>query len=202
MPLVPRNVLRRVVAQYAEMGMQPVVSPDVEFCIVARNTVPDQPVQPPMGQTGHRVSSRQACPRSAVDEYGPVVDDTYDFAEAQGFEIGTIIQCGGAGGDHPQTRGSGYARGSGVSFQTSGERGLRRATKIKPPSWQSRWRTSRGRRCMFTIRCTTRKPDGTSSPLPMAAHVAAFGYFIGGLQSGNGVLICPSFSAAGFKARQ
>ena len=34
---------------------------------------------------------------SAVDEYGKVIDDIYDFAEAQGFEIDTIIQEGGAG---------------------------------------------------------------------------------------------------------
>jgi glutamine synthetase len=34
---------------------------------------------------------------SAVDEYGKVIDDIYDFAEAQGFELDTIIQEGGAG---------------------------------------------------------------------------------------------------------
>jgi glutamine synthetase len=34
---------------------------------------------------------------SAVDEYGPVIDDIYDFAEAQGFEIDGILQEGGAG---------------------------------------------------------------------------------------------------------
>ena len=33
----------------------------------------------------------------AVDEYGPVIDDIYEFAEAQGFGIDTIIQEGGAG---------------------------------------------------------------------------------------------------------
>ena len=34
---------------------------------------------------------------SAVDEYGPVIDTIYDFAEAQGLEIDTVIQEGGAG---------------------------------------------------------------------------------------------------------
>lgn len=33
----------------------------------------------------------------AVDEYGAVIDDIYDFAEAQGLEIDTLIQEGGAG---------------------------------------------------------------------------------------------------------
>jgi glutamine synthetase len=41
--------------------------------------------------------SRQAYSMSAVDEYGKVIDDIYEFAEAQGFEIDTIIQEGGAG---------------------------------------------------------------------------------------------------------
>jgi glutamine synthetase len=34
---------------------------------------------------------------TAVDEFGPVIDDIYDFAEAQGFEIDGITQEGGAG---------------------------------------------------------------------------------------------------------
>ena len=34
---------------------------------------------------------------SAVDEYGKVIDDIYDFAEAQGLEIDGILQEGGAG---------------------------------------------------------------------------------------------------------
>jgi glutamine synthetase len=34
---------------------------------------------------------------TAVDEFGPVIADIYDFAEAQGFEIDGITQEGGAG---------------------------------------------------------------------------------------------------------
>jgi glutamine synthetase len=34
---------------------------------------------------------------TAVDEFGPVIDDIYDFAELQGFEIDGITQEGGAG---------------------------------------------------------------------------------------------------------
>jgi len=50
-----------------------------------------------MGRTGRRAAARQAYSMSAVDEYGPVIDDIYDFAEAQGFEIDGITQEGGAG---------------------------------------------------------------------------------------------------------
>ena len=32
---------------------------------------------------------------TAVDEFGPVIDDIYDFSELQGFEIDGITQEGG-----------------------------------------------------------------------------------------------------------
>jgi len=50
-----------------------------------------------MGRSGRRAAARQAYSMSAVDEYGPVIDDLYDFAEAMGFEIDGILQEGGAG---------------------------------------------------------------------------------------------------------
>ena len=96
-PISPRNVLRRVVELYRAEGWQPIVAPEMEFFFVARNTDPNMPVQPPLGRTGRRAAAKQAYSMSAVDEYGKVVDDIYDFAEAQGFEIDGILQEGGAG---------------------------------------------------------------------------------------------------------
>ena len=52
-------------------------------------------VEAMMGRTGRPAAARQAYSMSAVDEYGPVIDDIYDFAEAQGFEIDGITQEGG-----------------------------------------------------------------------------------------------------------
>jgi len=89
--------LRRVVDLYAARGWHPVVAPEMEFFLVAPNTDPAKAVEPPMGRTGRRAAARQAYSMSAVDEYGPVIDDIYDFAEAQGFEIDGITQEGGAG---------------------------------------------------------------------------------------------------------
>ncbi|MGQ7845938.1 glutamine synthetase family protein [Granulosicoccus sp. 3-233] len=93
----PRNVLKRVVNAYAEKGWQPVVAPELEFYLTKPNIDPDLPIEPPIGRTGRQGIARQAYSMSAVEEYGPVIDDIYDFAEAQGFEIDTIIQEGGAG---------------------------------------------------------------------------------------------------------
>ncbi len=96
-PFSPRNVLKRVVEAYAERGLIPVVAPEMEFYLVARNTDPGQAIQPMMGRSGRPAAARQAYSMTAVDEFGPVIDDIYDFAEAQGFEIDGITQEGGAG---------------------------------------------------------------------------------------------------------
>lgn len=96
-PVAPRNVLKRVVDLYRAEGWEPVVAPEMEFFLVARNVDPNQPVQPPIGRSGRRAAARQAYSMSAVDEYGTVIDDIYDFAEAMGLEIDGILQEGGAG---------------------------------------------------------------------------------------------------------
>lgn len=97
MPVAPRNVLARVVGLYAERGWAPIVAPEMEFFLVAPNVDPNIPIQPPIGRTGRPAAARQAYSLSAVDEYGPVIDDIYDFAEAMGLEIDGILQEGGAG---------------------------------------------------------------------------------------------------------
>jgi len=96
-PMAPRNVLKRVVDLYAARGLTPVVAPEMEFYFVARNVDPNMPIVPPMGRSGRVAAAKQAYSMSAVDEYGKVIDDIYDFAEAMGLEIDGILQEGGAG---------------------------------------------------------------------------------------------------------
>ena len=95
--VAPRNVLKRVVRLFEDEGWRPVIAPEMEFYLIKPNLNPNEPIEPPLGRTGRQMVSRQAYSMSAVDEYGKVIDDIYDFAEAQGFEIDTIIQEGGAG---------------------------------------------------------------------------------------------------------
>ena len=90
-------MLKQVLDLYRAEGWQPVIAPELEFFFVARNTDPNMPIIPPMGRTGRRAAARQAYSMSAVDEYGKVIDDIYDFAEAMGLEIDGILQEGGAG---------------------------------------------------------------------------------------------------------
>ena len=96
-PYSPRNVLKRVVDLYHEQGWEPIVAPEMEFFLVGRNLDPAHEIKPMMGRSGRPAAARQAYSMTAVDEFGPVIDDIYDFAEAQGFEIDGITQEGGAG---------------------------------------------------------------------------------------------------------
>ncbi|WP_370159964.1 glutamine synthetase family protein [Limimaricola soesokkakensis] len=93
----PRNVLKRVVDLYKAEGWTPVVAPEMEFYLVGRNVDPAKAIEPMLGRTGRPAAARQAYSMTAVDEYGPVIDDIYEYAEIQGFEIDGITQEGGAG---------------------------------------------------------------------------------------------------------
>ncbi|SLN37736.1 Gamma-glutamylputrescine synthetase PuuA [Pseudoruegeria aquimaris] len=95
--IAPRNVLKRVLALYRARGWEPVVAPELEFYLTKPNVDPNEPIEPPVGRTGRKGAGRQAYSMVAVDEYGPVIDTIYDFAEAQGLELDTLIQEGGAG---------------------------------------------------------------------------------------------------------
>jgi len=97
LPIAPRNVLRRVINLYEQKGWRAVVAPELEFYLTKPNRDPNEPIEPPLGRTGRKGASRQVYSMTAVDEYGPVIDTIYDFAEAQGLRIDTVIQEGGAG---------------------------------------------------------------------------------------------------------
>jgi glutamine synthetase len=79
--LAPRNVLRRVLAAYAELGLRPVVAPELEFFLVQKNTDPTsaaatgQPLRAPG-------DGAQSYSIDAVNEFDPILDLMYDYADA------------------------------------------------------------------------------------------------------------------------
>lgn len=93
----PRNVLKRVIELYNAQGWAPIIAPELEFYLIKPNVDPNEPIQPPVGRTGRSGSGRQSYSMSAVDEYGPVIDTIYDYAEDAGLRIDTVIQEDGAG---------------------------------------------------------------------------------------------------------
>ena len=92
----PRQVLKRVVQLYGRRGMRPVVAPEIEFYLVKPNTDPDYPLEPPIGRSGRPEIGRQSFSIAAVNEFDDLFDDIYDYSEAQGLEIDTLIHEEGA----------------------------------------------------------------------------------------------------------
>ena len=96
-PFAPRSVLRRVCELYAAEQWKPVVAPELEFYLVARNTDPDMPLKPPIGRSGRAETSRQAYSIDAVNEFDPLFEDVYDYCEKMGLNVDTLIHEVGAG---------------------------------------------------------------------------------------------------------
>jgi glutamine synthetase len=96
-PFAPRSVLRRVCDLYDAEGWNPVVAPELEFYLVARNTDPDMPLKPPIGRSGRAETSRQAYSIDAVNEFDPLFEDVYKYCEQMELNVDTLIHEIGAG---------------------------------------------------------------------------------------------------------
>ncbi|MEJ1161680.1 glutamine synthetase family protein [Prosthecomicrobium sp. N25] len=91
----PRSVLRRVVGLYAARGLRPVVAPELEYYLVARNDDPDLPLGVPIGLSGRRESGRQAYGIEHANDFDHVVNLIYDYCEASRIEIATMAHEAG-----------------------------------------------------------------------------------------------------------
>jgi glutamine synthetase len=94
-PLATRSVLRKVLDLYEADGLVPVVAPEVEFYLVAKNTDPDYELVPPVGRSGRAESTRLSYSIDAVAEFEDFVEDMYDHAEAQELTVDTLIHENG-----------------------------------------------------------------------------------------------------------
>jgi glutamine synthetase len=92
----PRSFLRRVLERYAAKGWSPIVAPELEFYLTKPNIDPDYPLEPPLGRSGRKAQKAQAYSIAAVDEYDSVIEHIYNYAQALGLDIDTIIQEAGA----------------------------------------------------------------------------------------------------------
>jgi glutamine synthetase len=95
--LSPRSVLRRVLALYEAQGWQPVVAPEMEFYLVARQQNPHEPLQPPLGRTGKPEAGRQSYSIDAVNDFDPFFLELSRFCEVHRLGVETLIHEAGAG---------------------------------------------------------------------------------------------------------
>jgi glutamine synthetase len=94
-PLASRNVLKHVIELYEAEGWKPVVAPEVEYYLIQKNVDPDSELQPPIGRSGRREAGRQSYSIDAVNEFEPIVEEMYDFCEAQELDVDTLIHESG-----------------------------------------------------------------------------------------------------------
>jgi len=94
--IAPRQLLRRVLGLYAAQGWRPFAAPEVEFYLVKRNTDPDDPLEPPVGRSGRQESVRSPFSMDAIDEFEPLIDEIYDFCDAQELMVDNLVHESGA----------------------------------------------------------------------------------------------------------
>ncbi|MDH0303320.1 MULTISPECIES: glutamine synthetase family protein [unclassified Pseudomonas] len=93
--LSPRNVLKRVLALYADKGWRPVVAPEMEFYLTKPSGDPDQPLSPPEGRSGRPEKGRQSFSIDAANEFAPLFEDLYHWCQSQGLDLDTLSHEGG-----------------------------------------------------------------------------------------------------------
>ncbi len=94
--LSPRNVLKRVLKKYEEIGLKPMVAPELEFYLTKINKDPDYPLTPPVGRSGREEVTGQFYGIDALNEFDPLFEEMYDFCEAQGLDIDALTHESGS----------------------------------------------------------------------------------------------------------
>ncbi len=89
--LAPRNVLKRILKLYEDAGLKAVVAPEMEFYLVEIQPDEDIPLTAPVGRSRRTEAGRQSFSIDAVNEYEDIFDVMYDWCEAQGIQLDTLI---------------------------------------------------------------------------------------------------------------
>ncbi|CUA81401.1 MULTISPECIES: glutamine synthetase family protein [Gulbenkiania] len=89
--LAPRNVLKRILRLYEAEGLTAIVAPEMEFYLVQVEPDEDIPLRPPVGRTRRTEAGMQSFSIDAVNEYDDIFDVMYDWCEAQGLQLDTLI---------------------------------------------------------------------------------------------------------------
>lgn len=95
--LAPRNVLKRVLARYAELGLSPVVAPEMEFYLFAARDNPSTPPSPPSRKRGSSDEVRQPYSIEKLAEFDAVLDDIRTFCRQLNIDTDTVLHEVGRG---------------------------------------------------------------------------------------------------------
>jgi glutamine synthetase len=85
-----RGILKRVLNLYKKKGLRPIVAPEIEFYLVKKNNDPDIPLESPAGLSGRVEKGNQSYGIDAVNDFDHIIEDLYDYCEAQNLDVETI----------------------------------------------------------------------------------------------------------------
>ncbi len=88
---VPRSVLRRVLDQYAELGLKPVVAPEIEFYVVQASTDPAHGLLPPVGRGLRPEVGHSAFSLNQINELAPFWDEFGAALDTLGIQRDTWV---------------------------------------------------------------------------------------------------------------
>ena len=90
-PFAPRSILKNVLARYAELGLTPVVAPEIEFYLTAPNVNPDLPFVAPPARNGRAENGQSAFSMNMLNELAPFWDEFNAAVDALGINADTWI---------------------------------------------------------------------------------------------------------------
>ncbi|WP_227869610.1 glutamine synthetase family protein [Undibacterium parvum] len=87
----PRSILKSVLAEYAALGLTPVVAPEIEFYLTAPNSNPDLPLAAPVARNGRAENGQSAFSMNMLNELAPFWDEFNAAIDALGIKADTWI---------------------------------------------------------------------------------------------------------------
>lgn len=98
--LCPRQILKKVLSLYAEKGWVPVVAPEFEFTILAKDEgLEDGSAEPspPTGRSGRPIVDKGVLSIDGIAEFGPLYDDVRKYCAAMGLPVDALVHEAGVG---------------------------------------------------------------------------------------------------------
>ncbi|MDD2880755.1 MAG: glutamine synthetase family protein [Rhodoferax sp.] len=92
----PRSILKTVLANYAALGLSPVVAPEIEFYLTAINADPAQALQAPAVRGGRAEVGQSAFSLNMLNELAPFWNEFRDACATLGIAADTWIHEVGA----------------------------------------------------------------------------------------------------------
>ncbi|KPQ21851.1 MULTISPECIES: glutamine synthetase family protein [unclassified Halomonas] len=89
----PRQILRRLLKQFSDRGLTPVVALELEFYLVDRLRDGGNLIQPPQSPcSGERATQSQLYSVLELDEYAEFINDLQSAAQAQDLPLDTVLK--------------------------------------------------------------------------------------------------------------